>query len=199
MVIAFGILLANLVILMSARIDILYTKPVRLGVEACLFSLVLALFFEALIVLVLPFTTGSLDRMSSAFVLAFVVYLIVTAIKHYLVIARPYSDATASSSAILERLPNALGRNIIHVSSRDHHVEMQTTKGVHKVRMRFSDALKELADLEGIQVHRSHWVARREIKTVEMHDGKTVLVLKNGANVPVSRTFRNQKELAKFF
>lgn len=54
--------------------------------------------------------------------------------------------------------------------------------------MRLSDAIAELEGLEGAQTHRSWWVARDAIVDVERGDGRAVLKLKSGIEVPVSRT-----------
>jgi DNA-binding LytR/AlgR family response regulator len=55
--------------------------------------------------------------------------------------------------------------------------------------MRFSDALRELAGIEGAQVHRSWWVARDAVQSAAREDGKLVLLLVGGTKAPVSRSF----------
>jgi DNA-binding LytR/AlgR family response regulator len=49
--------------------------------------------------------------------------------------------------------------------------------------------LAELQGIEGAQVHRSWWVARDAVSSSRRVDGRLVLVLRNGTETPVSRTF----------
>ena len=41
-----------------------------------------------------------------------------------------------------------------------------------------------------MQVHRSWWVAKDGVSETRRDNGKLVLVLKNGTDVPVSRTYQ---------
>ena len=54
--------------------------------------------------------------------------------------------------------------------------------------MRFADAVAELSD-QGLQVHRSYWVARRYLKRLARKEGRTVLYLTTGQEIPISRTY----------
>jgi len=62
--------------------------------------------------------------------------------------------------------------------------------------MRISDAVRELSDAEGLQVHRSWWVAREGIGETKRQNGRRFLVLKNGETAPVSRSFLSALKLA---
>jgi DNA-binding LytR/AlgR family response regulator len=55
--------------------------------------------------------------------------------------------------------------------------------------MRLGDAVAELEGIEGAQVHRSWWVARDAITDAQRGDGRATLKLRDGAEVPVSRTY----------
>ena len=73
---------------------------------------------------------------------------------------------------------------------RDHYVEIHTDRGSDLVLMRFGDALKELGGTEGMQVHRSHWIARAALKKVSCGaPAGPWPILANGAEVPVSRRY----------
>jgi DNA-binding LytR/AlgR family response regulator len=50
----------------------------------------------------------------------------------------------------------------------------------------------ELDGVEGAQVHRSWWVARDAITDAKRGDGRALLTLKDGAQVPVSRTYAGE-------
>ncbi len=99
------------------------------------------------------------------------------------------SEAAAGAPPILDRLPVARRGRLLHLQMRDHYVEIHTDRGSELVLMRFGDALKELGGTEGMQVHRSHWIARVAVKKIVRRAGRTVAFLGNGAEVPVSRRY----------
>ena len=88
----------------------------------------------------------------------------------------------------LDRLPAALGHDVMYLKVRSHYVNVVTTAGSGALLMRFADAVAELGD-QGMQVHRSYWVARRHVVGIERRAERTVLLLTGGAEVPVSRTY----------
>ena len=100
----------------------------------------------------------------------------------------PHPAAEDPSVPFLARLPERLGRNLLHLHMQDHYVEVHTDEG-SDLLLRFRDALRELDGLEGAQVHRSHWVARAAVAGVERRSGRIALRLVNGNRVPVSRSF----------
>jgi hypothetical protein len=69
----------------------------------------------------------------------------------------------------------------------DHYLRVHTSSGNDLILHRLSDALGEVAGLDGMQVHRSYWVAREAVQATERDGRKLQLVLKNGLKVPVSR------------
>lgn len=101
----------------------------------------------------------------------------------------PHPAAEDPSVPFLARLPERLGRNLLHLHMQDHYVEVYTDEGSDLLLLRFRDALRELDGLEGAQVHRSHWVARAAVAGVERRSGRIALRLVNGNRVPVSRSF----------
>lgn len=91
---------------------------------------------------------------------------------------------------LLRRLDPAVCGEIWAISVRDHYVDVQTSGGKTSLLMRFSDAMDEVEDHLGAQVHRSHWVAWGAVTTVCREGGKLVLQLKSGQQIPVSRNHR---------
>lgn len=90
----------------------------------------------------------------------------------------------------LERLPLKLrGAEIWAVEAEDHYLRLHTSKGQDLILLRLADAVDELQGIEGAQVHRSWWVARDAIVDAKRGDGRATLTLKDGAEVPVSRTY----------
>ena len=89
---------------------------------------------------------------------------------------------------MFDRLPRRLGTDLIYLTVDDHYVKAHTSAGSAIVLMRFADATAELGD-HGLQVHRSYWVARRYLQRLVRKDGRAVLRLSNGQEIPVSRTY----------
>lgn len=97
-------------------------------------------------------------------------------------------DAPPVAARFAERLPAKLKGAVIYaVSSEDHYLRLHTSKGSDLILMRLSDALTELEGLEGAQTHRSWWVARDAVESARRDGDRVTLVLKGGAEAPVSR------------
>jgi DNA-binding LytR/AlgR family response regulator len=110
------------------------------------------------------------------------------------------TDADASPPAFLERLPARLrGAALYAVEAEDHYLRLHTSEGADLILMRLSDAIGELEGIEGARTHRSWWVARDGVDDARRFDGKAVLRLKNGAEVPVSRTYVRALRQAGWF
>lgn len=100
----------------------------------------------------------------------------------------PPAGAPARSIRFMERLPAKLKGGLLYaISSEDHYLRLHTSKGSDLILMRLSDAITELDGLEGAQTHRSWWVAREAVEDMKRDGDKVVLVLKGGAEAPVSR------------
>lgn len=118
-----------------------------------------------------------------------VVYFALHVVIARLVLRRePRSDRSASSDPrILRRLPPRLGKDLLCLSMEDHYVRLHTVDGSVLVLMPLSQALEELGEMDGLQVHRSWWVARHAVTGV-VEDGRNLrLRLKGGLEAPVSR------------
>ena len=102
----------------------------------------------------------------------------------------PAADTgTTDGAAFLRRLPEQLGRDLVCLKMADHYVEAFTTAGSTLVLMRFADAVEELHEADGLRVHRSHWVARRHVVKVSRRNGRTVLHMTGGHEIPISRGY----------
>ncbi|MFV3127216.1 LytTR family DNA-binding domain-containing protein [Niveispirillum sp. KHB5.9] len=100
------------------------------------------------------------------------------------------SDASpAFPAALLARVPSELGPEIIALEAEDHYVRVHTPKGSTLVLMRLSDAVGLLDEALGMRVHRSWWVARRAIGSIQRDRQRLMLRLTNGAQVPVGRMY----------
>ena len=88
----------------------------------------------------------------------------------------------------LDRLPARLGRDLVCLQMEDHYVRVHTDRGSDLVLIPLKQAVSELAGVEGLQVHRSWWVARRALAGAAQQGRNHVLRLTNGLEVPVART-----------
>ena len=97
------------------------------------------------------------------------------------------APATKPANTFLARLDPSLGSDLLALEMEDHYVRAHTALGSELVLLRLRDAVAELDDAEGMQVHRSWWVARESVEDIK-RDGRNVrLVLVNGIEAPVSR------------
>lgn len=101
----------------------------------------------------------------------------------------PLPAAAAVPQPFMQRIPAHLGQDLLALGAEDHYLRIITAKGSDLILMRLGDALKELAPESGLQVHRSWWVARGAVMSVRRDGARTMLVLGNEQEVPVSRTY----------
>lgn len=95
---------------------------------------------------------------------------------------------------LLLRVEPSLRGDMISISVRDHYVDVLTTEGQSSLLLRLSDAIAEVADVDGGQVHRSHWVAWSAVQGVEREGHKLYLRMPYGTRLPVSRNHRDKVE-----
>jgi hypothetical protein len=96
--------------------------------------------------------------------------------------------AVATGPRLIGRLEPELRGRLIRISGRDHYVDVVTERGKASLLLRLSDALSELHPIDGMQVHRSHWVSTEAIVRAEKTRNGYDVVLSDGSRVPVSRS-----------
>lgn len=101
----------------------------------------------------------------------------------------PSEEPSAPASPFLRRIPPRLGTDLLWLSAEDHYIRVTTALGSDLILCRLSDAIAELDGETGQRVHRSHWVARRAVGSIERREGKTSLLLTTGETVPVSQSY----------
>ena len=89
----------------------------------------------------------------------------------------------------LKRRPEGLNGRIQYMQMEDHYLRVHTDEGDGLALYRMSDAAADLAETDGLQVHRSWWVARDAVGDVKRERHKKTLVTKDGAEIPVGRSF----------
>lgn len=90
---------------------------------------------------------------------------------------------------LLDRLPVDKRGPLISLSVQDHYVEIATAKGTELILIRLSDAMAEVGDTPGLQVHRSHWIATKAVASVRRDGARAILTMADGRDIPVSRTY----------
>jgi len=103
------------------------------------------------------------------------------------VFAPAQPPAPPPPNPLLAQMPAELGSDIVALEMEDHYVRVHTALGSALVLMRLRDAVALVSDLEGMQVHRSWWVARGAVEDV-VRDGRNIrLKLARGIEAPVAR------------
>lgn len=90
----------------------------------------------------------------------------------------------------LSRLPVHIGTEISYLQMQDHYLRVVTRRGEAMILMPMRDAIAELEGVEGLQVHRSWWVALGDVVQVGRDGRKTLAIMKDGTRIPVSETFK---------
>jgi hypothetical protein len=103
----------------------------------------------------------------------------------------PAASATEepADSPFLDRLPPHLRGDLIALEAQDHYLKVHTGSGSTLVLSRLSDAIAQLRGIDGLQVHRSWWVADAAVLGVERNGNRLSLKLRKGIEAPVSRTY----------
>ena len=89
----------------------------------------------------------------------------------------------------LNRLDRSIGQ-LYALQAEQHYIRVIGSAGESLIRYRMSDAVDE-AELafEGLRVHRSWWIAKDAAVAIKKHGRERRVVLPDGREVPVSRTY----------
>lgn len=106
-------------------------------------------------------------------------------------IALPVPDDAPTEQAppLLDRIAIAKRGPLIALSAEDHYVKVTTTNGSDMTLIRLSDAMKEVGDTNGLQIHRSHWIALGHVTDVTRTNDRGTVTLSNGETRPMSRSY----------
>ena len=100
---------------------------------------------------------------------------------------KPLATPSGMPAALKDRLPPELHAARIHsISMQDHYAHITTDRGNAMLLMRMGDLVDLLTDIDGIQIHRSHWVAVSQVKRIEKNGRKHDVHLRDGRVLPVS-------------
>ncbi|WP_165859719.1 LytTR family DNA-binding domain-containing protein [Tsuneonella suprasediminis] len=100
---------------------------------------------------------------------------------------------------IFDKLPPALGENVLYLENEDHYLRVHTDRGDALILMRMGDAAEALRGIDGARVHRGWWVARRAVSGTTRQGRAIRLQLVDGREVPVARSMVEELRLAGWF
>lgn len=166
------------------------SAPVSLALGAAAASLSVTVWLAGfhMIVFATPFWTDVLELLPYvAVICCAVAYLSENVANRDL---KPVPPATPTPEpAWLDQLPVNLGRNLILLQAQDHYVMAETELGQTLIRTTLHDAANDLGAY-GFRLHRSWWVARNAVHAYRYRNGTPVVVLQNGRELPIGRTYR---------
>jgi hypothetical protein len=90
----------------------------------------------------------------------------------------------------LERLQGLRTDELVAVEAEDHYIQVHSLRGKELVYYRFRDALTDLATLDGLQIHRSAWVSRRGIQSVQEQGRVLGVLLVTGETLRASQSYK---------
>ena len=102
---------------------------------------------------------------------------------------QPSSPDMPGTAALMDRLDHDKRGKLRYLSMQDHYVQVVTTRGNSLVLLRLTDALKEVPPDAGLRIHRSHWVAHDAVLGARRENGRLLLKMADGVELPVSRSY----------
>jgi len=166
----------------------------RTLVAAAIAGIVIATYVSAINITVIDQYPRDVPSRSAQFVIAVcvaaVVSVTVAMFIRYNAKPNDASTETPRQCALLDRLPLPKRGPIISLHSEDHYVRVETTKGSDLLLIRLTDAIELAAPTQGIQTHRSHWVATDHVEDYKKSNDAWHVVMSNGQEVPISRSNR---------
>lgn len=96
-------------------------------------------------------------------------------------------ESAPQKPMLFNRLPDSFPETILALGVEDHYVRVHAEKRGEMLLMRLGDAIREMEDVEGMQVHRSWWVASRAVASAKRQDRNWRLLLTNDLEIPVAR------------
>lgn len=176
---------------MFERLQLPWPMPLIYGLVSILVSLPVTL--AVLTVQALIGEPVSWQGLPVVFILVWVISAAVTAVnwlRHERTLKQAAVEPPAISPALTAKLPPRLRQaELVALQSEDHYLRVHTRAGDALILMRLSDAMEAVAGLDGLQTHRSWWVARAVLEDVERGNGRAVLHLTGELRAPVSRTY----------
>lgn len=101
--------------------------------------------------------------------------------------SRATSRSNGGGAIAVHQLPRRLSQSLVCLQMEDHYVRVHTETGSELVLTPLSKAIAGLEGIEGLQTHRSWWVAKAAVTGLVEDGRKLRLTLPNGLEAPISR------------
>ncbi len=112
-------------------------------------------------------------------------------------VARATAPAHNAHPDFWDRVPKAIGRDLVALSAELHYMRVYTMQGDALVLYPFGRAIVQLDNvIDGVQIHRSHWVTLVHVVDVSRNGRGGVCHTAIGLDLPVSRQRRQAFEAA---
>lgn len=98
-------------------------------------------------------------------------------------------EATVYKAGFLRLLPSNVTNGPDVIEAQENYINVYCGPQKHTILYRFKDAVAEMGDLAGLQVHRSFWVRTDAIVSFTKKQGRGEITMTSGQSVPVSRTY----------
>ena len=96
-------------------------------------------------------------------------------------------ETHAAEPALRSRLSDSFTGPILALQSEDHYVRVHGENASELILIRLRDAIAEMDGVDGVQVHRSWWIARDAVASAELSGRSWAITLTNGEIAPVAR------------
>ena len=99
------------------------------------------------------------------------------------------ADVSTVVTGFLKDVPPDWRNQIEVLEAQENYVKIHAGDRSKVVLYRFKDAVAEMGDVVGLQVHRSFWVRKAAIRAFRKQSGRGEITTASGRVVPVSRSF----------
>ncbi|MEL6447216.1 MAG: LytTR family DNA-binding domain-containing protein [Pseudomonadota bacterium] len=111
----------------------------------------------------------------------------------WLIVERNTETATTEVAspppAFLAQTAARSADDVLALQAEEHYVRVFTASGSELVHHRFRDAVAEMPEALGLQVHRSWWVAEQAVRSAKRGSRRWQLTLDAEVSVPVSDSY----------
>lgn len=101
-------------------------------------------------------------------------------------------DQNPATPAFMLKAPQETYENIIAIKAEGHYIRLYNPKSSTLIHYVFKQAIKEMSEQEGSQIHRSWWIKHHAITKAQKSGKRYQLILSNDLSVPVSDSFVKQ-------
>lgn len=123
--------------------------------------------------------------------MVYVTIAVVLSIGGCMAVVAHKQNPPSSLPRLYARLPDIGEVRVMRITIDDHYAEVYLSDGtLHRILMRFADAVQEMDQTDGFCVHRSHWISSAYIVETLRKSGREFVVMHCGTEVPISKTYR---------